>query len=96
MAKYEVSNTTLEDVHDDGTCFGEWCAIHNNSDHKMKTWPQYWRKDQCLMERLCWHGVGHPDPDDPKSKNSAEFIHVCDGCCEGSYSHITINENKEG
>jgi hypothetical protein len=33
------------------------------------------------MERICPHGIGHPDPDDPAFKNPIEGVHGCDGCC---------------
>lgn len=34
------------------------------------------------MERICKHGIGHPDPDDLKVQSSwAEGVHGCDGCC---------------
>lgn len=37
----------------------------------------HWRDDRSFMERICPHGVGHPDPDD----EHADPIHGCDGCC---------------
>jgi hypothetical protein len=54
------------------------------------------------MERMCPHGVGHPDPDDPKlmnlnstEHNSSyfEYIHGCDGCCAGAYSQLNTSDN---
>ena len=37
------------------------------------------------MERVCTHGIGHPDPDHiaflPKDKCRWESVHGCDGCC---------------
>lgn len=45
---------------------------------RMRTWPSVWRADRRLLERLCPHGVGHPDPDD----RSADRVHGCDGCCQ--------------
>jgi len=35
------------------------------------------RFDRSFMEKICVHGVGHPDPDD----SNADPIHACDGCC---------------
>lgn len=64
-------------VHDRDQCCGEFCCIHNPSDHHMRLWPQLWRDDRKMMERACLHGVGHPDPDD----RSADRTHGCDGCC---------------
>ncbi len=66
------------------------CSIHNPSDHHMKEWRQHWRDDRGLMERICEHGVGHPDPDDiafklrTRGSNFAatEGIHGCDRCCK--------------
>ena len=34
--------------------------------------------DGHFTERLCPHGIGHPDPDDTRA---AKRIHGCDGCC---------------
>ncbi len=76
-------------AHAYGVCNGH-CAVHNPSDHHMKTWPQHWREDRCFMERICPHGVGHPDPDHMayirtkfhEDDVAAEGMHGCDGCCK--------------
>jgi hypothetical protein len=73
-------------THTIDKCRGRACAIHNRSDHTMRAWPQHWRGDRQLMERICPCGVGHPDPDhmswirsvDP-ARAEWEGIH---GCCE--------------
>lgn len=61
------------------------CCIHNPSAHHMVDWPMHWRGDRGLMERICPHGIGHPDPDDIAYKVSigrtSEGVHGCDGCC---------------
>lgn len=67
----------LINVHDPVTCEGQGCAIHHPSDHHMVSWPQHWRPDRHMIERICPHGVGHPDPDDV----AIDKIHGCDGCC---------------
>lgn len=71
-------------VHTRSRCAGERCCIHNQSDHHMRSWPQNWRADRGIMERLCRHGVGHPDPDDLMVKARPEEVtrHGCDGCCQ--------------
>jgi len=77
---------TLSKVHEPTQCFNDQgCSIHNPSDHKMVDWPRHWRDDQGVMERLCKHGVGHPDPDDTAYWVARGLaiagIHGCDGCC---------------
>lgn len=65
------------------------CTIHNRSNHHMRHFPQNWRSDRAFMERVCPHGIGHPDPDQmaflrsvlPMDEAHAEGIHGCDGCC---------------
>lgn len=58
------------------------CAIHSPSEHHMRTWPLHWRADRGIMERVCSHGIGHPDPDDIKIRmRNGDGIHGCDGCC---------------
>ena len=76
-------------VHSKEDCSGEYCVIHNPSNHRMKDWPLNWRTDRYMMERVCEHGVGHPDPDHVahirKVKGdeyaNVDAIHGCDGCC---------------
>lgn len=64
-------------VHGGDTCTGPACTIHRPSPHHMRSWPTLWRSDRFMMERLCKHGVGHPDPDDRVLDRS----HGCCGCC---------------
>lgn len=81
IIKLENSLETLRQVHSPDRCAGENCTIHNRSDHHMRSWPQHWRGDRGIMERICPHGVGHPDPDSPWPSTSSEWVHGCDGCC---------------
>jgi hypothetical protein len=86
LTRLEHTDQVLVNVHPDGTCAGERCTIHNRSDHAMRAFPQRWRSDRALMERICPHGVGHPDPDDWKvtgADAAVESVHGCDGCCTG-------------
>lgn len=70
-------------------CYEFNCVVHNPSNHSMRAFPTYWRFDRGLMERICPHGIGHPDPDDlafqarlkGQAHARAESIHGCDGCC---------------
>lgn len=65
------------------------CCIHKPSDHPLNRAPMNWRADRGLMERMCPHGIGHPDPDDIAHKRrtqgeqyaSGQAVHGCDGCC---------------
>ncbi len=68
-------------THKKENCKGEFCTIHNRSNHHMLEWPQYWRSDRLIMEIICPHGVGHPDPDG--IFNEWDGIHGCcpEGCC---------------
>lgn len=87
MEKYITGTGQTVIVHDKEDCQGRHCCIHNPSNHIMKDWPTHWRDDRKLMERICKHGVGHPDPDDLAHKKSIGFdvevigVHGCDGCC---------------
>lgn len=75
-------NGDILETHDPDLCAGDWCCIHNPSDHPLREQPLNWRSDSGFMERICKHGVGHPDPDDIKVRLRASFrIHGCDGCC---------------
>jgi hypothetical protein len=88
-------------VHAPEVCAGSTCVIHNPSEHSMREFPVYFRLDRdALAERMCPHGVGHPDPDSldylasRMSLDTAAFeeerrwlgIHGCCGfgCCRGN------------
>lgn len=61
------------------------CPLHKPTDHHMLDWPVNIRRDRNFMiERICEHGVGHPDPDgvpfhEMLHEDSGD--HGCDGCC---------------
>jgi len=81
--------------HKPDTCKGQHCIFHNPTPHKMRDWPMNLRTDSWaapLIERMCEHGVGHPDPDSAdyldrmmgyteKEKKYGFSVHGCDGCC---------------
>lgn len=82
--------TILRNVHDWQQCQPEGvesrpCVVHNPTLHHMRLWPLHWRDDRGIFERICPHGIGHPDPDQipfwESSGREAESIHGCDGCC---------------
>lgn len=71
-------------THPISQCQGQFCCIHNPSQHHMVVWPMIWRSDRRIMERVCPHGIGHPDPDDANYRASTgdnDSVHGCDGCC---------------
>jgi hypothetical protein len=70
--------------HDPSACQGRNCAWHNPSQHHMRDWPLIWRPYRGRSDRICPHGVGHPDPDDVldlQALGGGRTDHVCDGCC---------------
>lgn len=89
----ELEHSSVKIIgHNPRNCKGETCCLHNRSDHRMRDFPQHWREDRKLMERMCAHGVGHPDPDalahieavDGKEAADIESVHGCDGCCSAA------------
>lgn len=82
----DAQGQLIRNVHPPADCADrQYCALHRPSDHHMRLWPTNWRWDRCIMERLCPHGIGHPDPDDQDWLTSVgkihEGVHGCDGCC---------------
>jgi hypothetical protein len=73
--------------HEESVCRGDFCTLHNRSNHPMRSWEQHWRSDVGLMERICpEHGVGHPDPDDFNLRTGlVSGEHGCCMCCSGYY-----------
>lgn len=77
--------TTFQ-THGPAQCAGNPCPIHNPSDHMMRDWPITIRPDRhLLVERVCTHGCGHPDPDSLAWLRSTgindQGVHGCCGCC---------------
>ncbi len=66
-------------AHPESKCDGGPCPVHNRSDHHMRGFRQNWRDDRGVMERICPHGVGHPDPD--CREHAKDMVHGCEGCC---------------
>jgi hypothetical protein len=93
METYYLTGTgqLLQDIHPESPTCALGCPIHSPSQHLMRSWPTHWREDRRLMERICPHGVGHPDPDHltylarTRGRHFAEMesLHGCDGCCTG-------------
>lgn len=83
----ESFNQVLSNVHSPTKCQGQFCTIHNPSEHHMRDWPWVLRSST-LIERVCSHGVGHPDPDSWPvldkifgHRPGTWATHGCDGCC---------------
>lgn len=84
-----VGGQIIHNVHPLAHCLGRPCCVHHPTPHHMSTWPQNYRDDSGAMERVCPHGVGHPDPDHlawVKHMTNAQVarwhgVHGCDGCC---------------
>ena len=83
-------NYVLRNVHAIEQCAVRegYCPIHTPSDHHMRDWPCNWRMDTQVLERICPHGIGHPDPDALEYHRWAsgkeipwQSVHGCDGCC---------------
>lgn len=87
MSKYTLENSdvVLRNIHDGIECRTRPCAVHNKTEHSMRGFPQHFRTDNGLMERICSHGIGHPDPDGLPFFEDQGIggmgIHGCDGCC---------------
>lgn len=67
------------------------CVLHRPTLHKLTGRPQVLRSST-LIEDICEHGVGHPNPDSvayldwrdtgsTTSRMSTWGTHGCDGCC---------------
>lgn len=71
-------------THPLSACLGQACAVHAPSNHHMRDWPKLLRASS-LIERVCDHGIGHPDPDSMAWQETQGrghlWVHGCDGCC---------------
>jgi hypothetical protein len=59
----ENSETVLAGTHPADKCKGEFCTIHNMSNHGLRELEQRWNGE--FMERVSPEGAVWPDPDDP-------------------------------
>lgn len=81
-----VADAILYNVHERAECAKQtYCVVHRPSFHTMTSWPLHWRDDRAIFERICEHGVGHPDPDQfdywRYIGQQDLSVHGCDGCC---------------
>lgn len=83
MKYYKLEHSSIRLLaHEKGDCKGDACTLHKRTKHHMREFRQFWRSDRGIMERICTHGIGHPDPDDYRIINGDDpGIHGCDGCC---------------
>lgn len=76
--------------HENPECATYGCVIHHPTDPH-QDWPTHWRGERGIMERICPHGVGHPDKDDLAFRQRMADargeplrhlgVHGCCGCC---------------
>lgn len=83
---------TVWKIHKAAQCEGDFCAIHNPSDHPLKAAKLAMRTDPFkygFVERFCEHGIGHSDPDSTayfaRIGAAGMGVHGCDGCCTARY-----------
>lgn len=86
LSKTDLKRMMLTNIHaETSQCHEDGCVIHHWSKHNMRSMPLSWRHDRGILERICTHGVGHPDPDAAahleRIGKDHENIHGCDGCC---------------
>lgn len=72
----EHSEEVLHNVHAEESCKPP-CAIHSKTDHSMRGFPQHWRSDRFMIERVNPFGGACPDPDSSWSKADPNWIHGC-------------------
>lgn len=75
----------LGSVHSEWKCHGRPCVIHRPTNHRMRKWPLAWRDEPGIFDRVCAHGISHPDPDQFDYWRSEGLMHhgmhSCDSCC---------------
>ena len=83
--RYRLTQTHPENPD----CKTYGCVIHAPTEiaiENVEGWPYNIREDRTplLIERICPHGIGHPDPDQAsfniRAGREAENIHGCCGC----------------
>lgn len=80
----------LDNLHPETVdCYKHGCVAHSptpTDPANIGEWPYNWREDTGVMERLCPHGISHPDFDAAnyatRHGNGWLNVHGCDGCCQ--------------
>lgn len=96
-----LENGVLTNVHEQSECDGRdrwWgCWLHDPRPHSLDRAPVRWRSDRRIAERVCSHGVGHPDPQEIIRCREVEQrdveTHACCGCCGGPEGWETGGES---
>lgn len=77
----------LIQIHDENSdCHQYGCPVHNPSNEAIAIGRLFWRDDRGIFERICEHGVGHPDHDMLRwmeRTRGADYARVesVHGCC---------------
>lgn len=80
----------LPHIHPQWVCEGDApCTFHSPSEHRMRDWDVKIRFDRFDLrtDRICPHGIEHPDPDSLSfieralGTGAEAGVHDCDGCC---------------
>lgn len=99
LERIEYASGTVRFISPDGTyaltglhpataeCYERGCVVHSPSTFALSDAPLNWRQDRHQFERICKHGVGHPDADQAEYNTwhgmAHENIHGCcpERCC---------------
>lgn len=97
--------TTIYNIHLPEVCAGRPCSIHAPSAEARAIGklsirvPGPWDIKPMHFERICEHGVGHPDPDDLaywcSLGEDSMGVHGCDGCCRPGGFERLQRESQE-
>jgi hypothetical protein len=62
---WQLENTdeVAWNAHSADQCLDEICVLHNMTEHNMRSFPQHWRSDRGIVERVTPFGCACPDPD---------------------------------
>lgn len=74
------SGQELQNVHLPSQCKYRYCVIHHPWPGPWQNWPTFWRSDKRIMERTCYHGVGHPAAEEYLFHPWTALDHTCCGC----------------
>lgn len=75
----------LKNVHDKDFCAGQICVMHNPINGDFRRLLLVWENNVKRYERVCEHGVTHPDPSQfafwRATGQEQLGTHPCDRCC---------------
>jgi hypothetical protein len=98
MEQTEMPDGRVLTHHNGNVCFGQYCPLHNPSDHSLREYPLDWDAKAGVMVRVLPDGGTEIDPDEYRLHSPEKYLYrnaaKCKGCLEileSTYRHDFVS-----